>query len=162
GRVARDLGDDRLAVLGAASAASWALPRALIDEDVAARGRDARVVGLDVASAADAAQGAAKLGAAALEHLLDAPFGAFVAEPSGDGDAIAVQRRGAVARGDEDVVLAVVTRDEAVAGRVHAQGAGDPTLGQPLFGWRRRRRGADDANATAGRLFQHVLVYQMV
>ena len=124
-RVARDLGDDGLAVLGAA--------RAAVEEHVAARRCDARIVGLDVAGAARLAQRAGQLGAAALEHFFDAPFGALVAEPGRDGDAIAVHRRGAVARGDVDVVLAVVARDEAVAGGMHAQRAGDPAGGQRVF-----------------------------
>ncbi len=153
-RVAGDLGDHRLPVLGAARAAAGAG----VEQHVAAGGGDARIVGLEVAGAARLAQRAGELGAAALEDLLDAPLGALVAEPGGDRDAIAVHRRGAVAGGDEDVVLAIVAGDEAVAGGVHAQGARDPAGGERLAGRRRRRRGADDAEAIAGHLLDHLVV----
>src|SRR5207248_730840 len=98
-RVARDLDDHRLALLGAAGRA--------FEHDVPAGGGDARIVGLDVGVAAEAAQGAGQLGAAALAHRLDAPLGALVAEPGGDDDLVAVERAAAVARADVDVVLAV-------------------------------------------------------
>src|SRR6185312_8661720 len=152
--IARDLGDHGLSVLGAAGGS--------IEEHVAAGGADARIVGLDEAGAALLAQGAGELGAAALEDLLDAALGALVAEPGGDGDAIAVHRRAAVAAGDVDVVLAVVARDEAVAGGVDAQGAGDPALRQRLARLGGGRRRADDAVAVAGRLFEDALVDQVV
>jgi hypothetical protein len=129
-------------------------------------GGDARIVGLDVAGAPRLAQRAGELGAAALEHLLDAPFGALVAEPGGDGDAVAVHGRGAVAAGDVDVVLAVVARDEAVAGGVDAERAGDPALRQGglarLGGGLDGRHAADEAEAVARRLLDDFVVDEQV
>src|SRR5262249_3616035 len=109
-RVADDLGDDALPLARGAGA--------LLEADLPERRRDARVVGLEVEGAAGGPDAAGEPRPAAREHLLDLALAALPAEPRREPDLVAVERGAAEAGRHEDVGLAVLALDEAVAGRV--------------------------------------------